>query len=261
MKKRIAAFLLVCLLALSLAPAALAGGTQPYIMDNAGILSSTESYTLEKEAENIAQRYGVGVYILTVNDYSLIDARGAYEAAYSFYHSRSLGAGADRNGVLLLLSMSDRDFADFFYGSYVDYAFDSYGRDQVKDSYLDDLRQNDWYGAFSDYLATCGEYLALAAEGHPVRRSPALYIGISCAAALLIAFLVCTALKAKMKSVYVQARADNYASGSLRLARQTDRFTHRTETRRKIEPPKPSGGGGGGVAHTGGGGHGHSGKF
>lgn len=93
-----------------------------------------------------------------------------------------------------------------------------------------------------------------------MRRSPALYIGISCAAALLIAFLVCTALKAKMKSVYVQARADNYASGSLRLARQTDRFTHRTETRRKIEPPKPSGGGGS-VAHTGGGGSGRSGKF
>lgn len=261
MKKRIAAFLLVCLLALSLAPAALAGGTQPYIIDNAGILSSTESYTLEKEAENIAQRYGVGVYILTVNDYSLIDARGAYEAAYSFYHSRSLGAGADRNGAILLLSLNERDFAHFYYGEESEYAFSKYAQAQIEEVFLDNFARDDWFGGFSDYLSACGEYLALAAEGHPVRRSPALYIGISCAAALLIAFLVCTALKAKMKSVYVQARADNYASGSLRLARQTDRFTHRTETRRKIEPPKPSGGGGGSVAHTGGGGSGRSGKF
>ena len=253
MKKRIAAFLLVCLLALSLAPAALAGGTQPYIMDNAGILSSTESYTLEKEAENIAQRYGVGVYILTVNDYSLIDARGAYEAAYSFYHSRSLGAGAERNGAILLLSLNERDFALFCYGEESEYAFSKNAQAQIEEVFLDNFARDDWFGGFSDYLSACGEYLA--------RRSPALYIGISCAAALLIAFLVCTALKAKMKSVYVQARADNYASGSLRLARQTDRFTHRTETRRKIEPPKPSGGGGGSVAHTGGGGSGRSGKF
>ena len=64
-----------------------------------------------------------------------------------------------------------------------------------------------------------------------------------------------------MKSVYVQARADGYVSGKLRLARQTDRFTHRTETRRRIEPPKPSGGGGGSIGHTGGGGSGRSGHF
>ncbi|HCI21458.1 MAG TPA: hypothetical protein DE176_02845, partial [Clostridiales bacterium] len=118
-----------------------------------------------------------------------------------------------------------------------------------------------WYGGFSDYLSACGEYLALAAEGHPVRRSPVPAIVISCAVGILIAFLVCSILNRKMKSVYVQARADGYVSGKLRLARQTDRFTHRTETRRRIEPPKSSGGGGGSIGHTGGGGSGRSGHF
>ena len=261
MKKRFAAFLLVCLLALSLAPAALAGGTQPYIIDNAGILSSTESYTLEKEAQSLAQRYGVGIYLVTVNDACRIDSRGTYEAAYTYYHRNSLGAGAERNGAILLLSMNDRAFAHFYYGEKSEYAFNSYAQEQIEDTFLDNFRENDWYGGFSDYLSACGEYLALAAEGHPVRRSPVPAIVISCAAGVLIAFLVCSILKRKMKSVYVQARADGYVSGKLRLARQTDRFTHRTETRRRIEPPKSSGGGGGSVGRTGGGGSGRSGHF
>lgn len=70
----------------------------------------------------------------------------------------------------------------------------------------------------------------------------------------LLAFLLLLALTPA-------ARADGYVSGKLRLSRQTDRFTHRTETRRRIEPPKPSGGGGGSVGRTGGGGSGRSGHF
>ena len=157
--------------------------------------------------------------------------------------------------------MNDRAFAHFYYGEMSEYAFNSYAQEQIEDTFLDNFRENDWYGGFSDYLSACGEYLALAEEGHPVRRSPVPAIIISCAAGILIAFLVCSILKRKMKSVYVQARADGYVSGGLRLSRQTDRFTHRTETRRHIEPPKPSGGGGGSIGHTGGGGSGRSGHF
>ena len=255
MKRKICSFLLAFLLLLALTPAALADGAQlSYITDDAGILTASETASLEKAAQHIAQRYGVGIYLVTVNDACRIDSRGTYEAAYTYYHRNSLGAGAERNGAILLLSMNDRAFAHFYYGKKSEYAFNSYAKEQIEDTFLDNFRENDWYGGFSDYLSACGEYLALAAEGHPVRRSPVPAIVISCAAGVLIAFLVCSILKRKMKSVYVQARADGYVSGKLRLARQTDRFTHRTETRRRIEPPKPSGGGGGSVGRTGGGG-------
>ena len=261
MKRRILSFLLVFLLLLALAPAALADGAQlSYVTDNAGILTGSEITSLEKTAQSIAQRYGVGIYLVTVDASYRIDSRGTYEAAYTIYHNYSLGIGAERNGAILLLSMNDRAFAHFYYGSESEYAFNSYGQEQIEDAFLDNFRQNDWYGGFSNYLTACGEYLALAAEGQPVRRSPVPAIIISCVAGVLIAFLVCSILKRKMKSVYVQARADGYVSGKLHLSRQTDRFTHRTETRRHIEPPKPSGGGGS-VAHIGGGGSGRSGHF
>ena len=262
MKRKICSFLLAFLLLLALTPAALADGAQlSYITDDAGILTASETASLEKAAQHIAQRYGVGIYLVTVNDACRIDSRGTYEAAYTYYHRNSLGAGAERNGAILLLSMNDRAFAHFYYGEKSEYAFNSYAQEQIEDTFLDNFRENDWYGGFSDYLSACGEYLALAAEGHPARRSPVPAIVISCAAGILIAFLVCSILKRKMKSVYVQARADGYVSGKLRLARQTDRFTHRTETRRRIEPPKSSGGGGGSVGRTGGGGSDRSAHF
>ena len=261
MKRRILAFLLVLLLTTALAPAALADGAQlSYVTDDAGILAGSEIASLEKTAQSIAQRYGVGIYIVTVDDANRIDSRGTYEAAYTVYHNCSLGIGAERNGAILLLSMNDRAFDHFYYGSESEYAFNKYGQEQIEDVFLDNFRENDWYGGFSDYLTACGEYLALAEEGQPVRRSPVPAIVISCVSGVLIAFLVCSILKRKMKSVYVQVRADGYVSGKLRLSRQTDRFTHRTETRRHIEPPKPSGGGGS-VSHSGGGGSGRSGHF
>ena len=209
MKRKICSFLLAFLLLLALTPAALADGAQlSYITDDAGILTASETASLEKAAQHIAQRYGVGIYLVTVNDACRIDSRGTYEAAYTYYHRNSLGAGAERNGAILLLSMNDRAFAHFYYGEKSEYAFNSYAQEQIEDTFLDNFRENDWYGGFSDYLSACGEYLALAAEGHPVRRSPVPAIVISCVAGVLIAFLVCSILKRKMKSVYVQARAD-----------------------------------------------------
>lgn len=124
MKRKICSFLLAFLLLLTLTPAALADGAQPsYITDDAGILTASETASLEKAAQHIAQRYGVGIYLVTVNDACRIDSRGTYEAAYTYYHRNSLGAGAERNGAILLLSMNDRAFAHFYYGEKSEYAF------------------------------------------------------------------------------------------------------------------------------------------
>ena len=84
MKRKICSFLLAFLLLLALTPAALADGAQlSYITDDAGILTASETASLEKAAQHIAQRYGVGIYLVTVNDACRIDSRGTYEAAYT----------------------------------------------------------------------------------------------------------------------------------------------------------------------------------
>ena len=77
--------------------------------------------------------------------------------------------GEDRDGVILLMSMSDRKYATFFYGPKAEYAFDAYGQELMEEEFLDDFRDDDWYDGFSDYLEVCAEYLERAEAGDPVR--------------------------------------------------------------------------------------------
>ena len=261
MKRKICSFLLAFLLLLALTPAALADGAQlSYITDDAGILTASETASLEKAAQHIAQRYGVGIYLVTVNDACRIDSRGTYEAAYTYYHRNSLGAGAERNGAILLLSMNDRAFAHFYYGEKSEYAFNSYAQEQIEDTFLDNFRENDWYGGFEDYVKECNVYLEKAAAGKPVRASMFFPILIVIGLSLLAAIVIVAVIWQKMENVSKKATANAYVSAGLQLTEQTDHFTHKTTSSRKIERSS-SGGGGSSQSESGGGGSGRSGKF
>ena len=260
MKRKICSFLLAFLLLLALTHAALADGAQlSYITDGAGILTASETASLEKAAQHIAQRYGVGIYLVTVNDACRIDSRGTYEAAYTYYHRNSLGAGAERNGAILLLSMNDRAFAHFYYGEKSEYAFNSYAQEQIEDTFLDNFRENDWYGGFEDYVKECRVYLEKAANGKPVRASLFFPILIVIGLSLLAAAAVVAVIWQKMETVSKKATANDYVSAGLRLTEQTDRFTHKTTSSRKIE--RSSSSDGSSHSESGGGGSGRSGTF
>ena len=260
MKRKICSFLLAFLLLLTLTPAALADGAQPsYITDDAGILTASETASLEKAAQHIAQRYGVGIYLVTVNDACRIDSRGTYEAAYTYYHRNSLGAGAERNGAILLLSMNDRAFAHFYYGEKSEYAFNRYAQEQIEDTFLDNFRENDWYGGFEDYVKECSVYLEKASVGKPVRASLFYPLLIVIALSLLAAAAVVAVIWRKIEKVSKKATANDYVSAGLRLTEQTDRFTHKTTSSRKIE--RSSSSSGSSYSESGGGGSGRSGKF
>lgn len=258
MKKRGISLLLM----LALSVTALASEPQLYhITDGAALLTAEEDWQLETLAEEMTDAYGVGIYAVTVDDYRDFGTDDVYEAAYSIYHTYTLGEGAERNGIILLLSTAERDYALFRYGSRAEYAFTKYGMGKLEKVFLDDFAADDWYAGLADYISECGVYLSMAASGEPVRRSPVPMILIWSAASLLIALIVVAVMRGMMKSVRKGADAGAYVAGELALAASSDRFTHRTETRRKIETGGGSGSGGGGSARTGGGGAGRSGKF
>ena len=66
---------------------------------------------------------------------------------------------------MLLLSMADRDWAMFCYGSHCEYAFNSYGQEKLEKVFLDNFGEDDWYGGFEDYVKECRVYLEKAANG------------------------------------------------------------------------------------------------
>ncbi len=249
--------------------------TMRYVFDLSDLLSYEEWRELEDRAADISQRHSCGVYFLMVDDYT--EAAGTddvYEAAYHTYHNNELGVGEGRDGIFVLLSMAERDCAMFVYGDDAEYAFNEYGQERLEGAFLGDFGSDDWYGGISHYLDACDEYLTQAEAGSPVSggsgggseesepANPAWGMGLMTVLSCMIAGAVCVSLKRKMRTVRPKSEANAYvAAGGLRLTEQYDRYTHTTETRRKIERERSSGGGGSTVSRSGGGGSGRSGKF
>ncbi len=232
--------------------------TMRYVFDVADMLSYDQWRELEDRAAEISQKHSCGVYFAFVEDYTETGADDIYEAAYSAYHSSKLGMGEDRDGIIVVLSMKERDYAMFVYGEYGEYAFSEYGCEQLEGEFLSYFSSNDWYGGVSAYLEACDEYLTLADEGKPVRINAMWSIGIAVAMSFMVSGAVCTKLKKKMVNVKEKTEANAYVTaGGLILTGQSDNYTHTTETRTKIEKSSS----GGTSSRSGGGGHGRSGKF
>lgn len=256
MKTRFLAILTVLLLTLSLCVPVLASdGIMNYVIDADDLLTYEEWEPLEDQAADISGRHGCGVYVLFLYDYTAYGSGSVYDTASQLYHDENYGEGEGRNGIMLLVSMSTRDYALFVYGEKAEYTFNSYGLAELEDAFLPSLSENDWCGGFFGYLAACDKYLTQADAGKPVQESVAQRIlpvvGISCG----ISLVICLVLKSKMKTVRRKRDAMGYvAFGGLNLTERYDRFTHTTETRRHIEKDTSKN-------ESGGGGSGRSGKF
>lgn len=275
MKKRLFAFLLFLGLLFALATGVFAADADDlYVLDYADILSDTQEESLAETARSLTETYGCGVHIGTIGDMRDYGFYNIEDCAEDFFNANGLGVGEEHTGILLLLSMAERDYDIDAHGSFAHYAFTDYGKTTISDEFLDDFRENDWYGGFADYLARCGTMLRLAQDGEPVdipivqrdrgRFTPGGVI-VSLVLSLLAAWGVCSALKRRHNSVRTAVDADSYvAAGAVQFRIREDRFTHATETRRHIERSRSSGGGSGGHGGTtiSSGGHSHSsGKF
>ena len=225
-----------------------------YVFDISNLLTYEEWEELESRAADMSYRHHCGVYFALVDDYTEYGADGIYEVTCQLYHNSELGFGYGRDGIIVLLSMEERDYAMFVYGEYAEYAFDEFGQRKLEERFLEAFGEDDWQGGISDYLDACDEFLTKAGEGKPVRSSPWLMVAAAVGISCLIAGGICFFLLSSMKSVHQKKEADVYLTeGGLHLTEQYDQYTHTTETRTKIEKESSS--------ESGGGGSGRSGKF
>ena len=114
MKKRFVLAMVLCIaLCLAFGGAALAssaGNSFGYVNDAVGLLSLDEQQELETTAAQLAERYGCGVYVIIVDDYTDYTNGSTRDFAKETYINYDLGVGEDKNGILLVLSISDRDY-------------------------------------------------------------------------------------------------------------------------------------------------------
>ncbi len=283
MKKKLCFALLLSLLLCLVLPLAAFAEALPadtlsasaLVTDEAGILSADEVERLERVAAQVSEQYGCGVYIVTVEDYRSYGSN-VESAAETIYRTRGLGYGAEKNGILLLLSMNDRDYDLAAHGATAHTAFTDYGKGELADSFLSYFRRNDWAGGFEKYINNAAYLLQRAAEGDPVDiivydrpesepMSPIMKLLLSLVPAGLISGGTCLGMRGKMKNAKIKTTAEDYVvPGSLHLSVNTDRFLRTTRTVVK-DPPRESHSGGGGhsggtTINSGGFSH-HSGKF
>ena len=236
----------------------------PYVIDDARLLTIEQRQELNTYAEKITETYGMGIYIMSVEDFhNYGEEPQIFDVLWNYYHDNSLGYRADRQGMILMLSIAERDFATFFYGEDTEYAFNGFGQAQLENYFLDDFGSDDWYDGFMDFLVASEDFMAKAAAGEPVRDDPWSLASVFVLIALFVSFVVTRLLWMKMANVAAQKGAKRYQTAEgLVLTKHIDQFLTQTIRRRKIESSDSgSGKAGSSQAHTGGGGSGRSGKF
>lgn len=263
MKRIFAMLSLMALLACCCLTVTAAGDEITNVCDTALLLSDEEWTALETQAEQISQQYQCAVYFITVDDYTDYGDGSIYETAKEIYLYNDLGWGEAKDGVLLLLSMADRDYTLIAYG-YGNTAFTDYGKDYLSEQFLDDFADNDWAGGCQDYLDTCASMLKSARSGHPLDVGSRIKTWHLVCISLLLGFVLAAVLcgvwcAACKKKTTVRSEAAAYlAPGGMNINLRDDCYSHTTQTRTKIET---SSGGSGGTTVDSDGFSGTSGKF
>ena len=259
MKKLLFSLLLALSLVMSLAACAHAEARLDFVNDYAGVLTNSERQTLNDSAAQVSAQSNCGVYVVIVNNYR--------------DYVNGLGYGESENGVILGMSMNDRDFDIYAHGDFGNYAFTDYGKGKLAETFLDNFRRNDWAGGLRNFVENSGEMLRRARDGTPVNNwipdeeppfTPFEFL-VSLLFGCTVGGVTVGGMSKKMKTAVKQTRASGYvAQGGVTLRAQSDQFVNRTVSRRVIQRNNGNRAGGhyGGTTISGshGGSH-HSGKF
>lgn len=242
------------------------------VNDGADLLTEKEETKLQERLEKFVEKYDCDIAVTTVHS-----TGGKTPARYAedFYESQGYGVGSEIDGLMLLVSMEERDWYIVTYGTAIS-AFTDYGIQQIGDIIVEPLGDGKYYKAFAKFADLADTFMKEAENEEPYDiyheyEEPmplGLRLLISAVVGLAAAVIVLIILCSQLRSVgYEKTAVDYVKKGSFRLHRQKDLYLYRNVTRTKIEhDTSHSGGGGlgGSSTHTTSGGHtagGGGGKF
>lgn len=244
---------------------------KPLLVDEAGLLSEEESSTLINKLEEISQRQKNEVAVVTVNS---LEGKTAEAYADDYYDYNGYGYGENDDGLLLLVSMGEREWAVTTYGYCHTVAFTDAGLDYISSEFRRKLSSGEYAKAFDCFAGLRDDFLTQAATGEPYdvdnmpkgKVSP-FWLYTDLVVAFFISFGIVKGKARNLKSVKKQESAKAYErGGSLSLRRSTDSFVNRIVTQKTIRNEKnsSSGSSGGSSSHISSSGRSHggtSGKF
>lgn len=259
MKKQLTAiFLAVLLCVMAVVPAF---ASDPRLVDDADLLTVSEEADLLLKLDEISERQELDVVVVTVDS---LDGKTPQAFADDYYDYHDYGFGADKDGILLLVSMEERDWHITTTGFGIT-AFTDAGIAYISEEILFWLSDGYYVEAFETYADQCDAFITQSKTGAPydVNNMPHEPLSfLSVVVSLLIGFIIAKisvgVMKGQLKTVRREPAADNYVvDGSMNVTKSRDFFLYRNVTRR--EKPKENKTSGGSTIHTGSSGTSHGG--
>lgn len=225
--------------------------------DSAQLLTEDEDNELEASLEELSVRQSFDVVIATIDSLDGEGYTSMEEYADDLYDYCQFGYGANRDGVLLLISKGDRKWHISTCG-YGITAFTDAGIQYLGQQMTPDMADGDYAAAFRTFIRWTDAYVTAAREGHPydVNNMPheplsILYLGLALVIGLVTALIVTGVMKSQLKSVAPQPDASSYVrQGSMRLTNQRDHFLYRDVHRTERPKASDSSDSGGSSTHT-----------
>lgn len=228
----------------------------PRLVDDADLLTPSEETELLALLDEISERQQMDVVVITANS---LEGYSAMAYADDIYDYCGYGFGENRDGMLLLVSMADRDWWVSTCGYGITVITDA-GLERMSEMFLPSLSDGKYFKAFKTFAEQCDNYITQAKTGEPydVSNLPKKpfntlkNLGIAAVAGIVIAIVTVMILKGQLKSVSLQTGASDYTCpGSLRITASSDNFRTKSVSRvKKPEPSSSSSGGGGSSTHT-----------
>ena len=225
--------------------------------DSANVLTEDEDNELEDALEELSLRQSFDVVIATIESLESVDYTSMEEYADDLYDFCQFGYGADRDGVLLLVSVGDRKWHISTCG-YGITAFTDAGIQYLGEQMTPDMADGDYAAAFRTFVQWSDAYIDAARSGRPydvknLPREPLslMYLFLALGIGLVLAWVVVSVMKSRLRSVAFQENAASYVrEGSMNLTNSRELFLYRDVHRTERVEEKDSDSSGGSSTHT-----------
>ena len=228
--------------------------TRARVVDMAELLSDSEKTALLSKLDEISERQKLDIVVLTVNT---LDGKTPRDYADDFYDYNGYGFGENKDGILLLVSMEDRDWWISTTG-YGIAALTDAGIEYISEKFLSDLSDGDYAQAFTTYAELCDQFITQAKTGEPydtgnMPKKPfnvAWNILVAFVIGLVVAVIVTNIMKKQLKTVQLKSEANNYVkANSMIVTENRDLFLY-NQVSRRARPKETDNSSGGSSTHT-----------
>ena len=198
--------------------------------DGADLLTAAEERSLIERLDSVSEAYKVDIIIVTVKTVGNYTSDQYIEMIYD---ENNFGYGENRDGVLLLITMREREYRILSNG-FGATAISLDDIDFIGDYISYELSEGYYADAFHLFIDECEYEINGEINGFPFEFG--INLCISLVIGLIVALIVTGIMRSKLKSVGMQLAATEYVKkGSMHLTMSNDLFLYRTISRRKKE--------------------------